>query len=110
MRALIARRKGGKYDASLRGGARGKWKTSEGNGGRGIVAKRISDCIGFTYLAQLERERRALRVACLHVALQVDIKKLEHEVKLLIRVDNVQQSGIKIKIGRSRSHRRKRRE
>ena len=44
-----------------------------------------------THLAQLERERSALRVARLHVALQVDVQKLEHEVELLIRVDDVQQ-------------------
>jgi hypothetical protein len=60
--------------------------------------KKISDCIyGFTYLAQLERERRALRVASLHVALQVDVEKLEHEVELLIRVDDVQQPVAKNK-------------
>jgi hypothetical protein len=50
-----------------------------------------------TYLAQLERERRALRVARLHVALQVDVEELEHEVELLIRVDDVQQPACNVK-------------
>lgn len=44
-----------------------------------------------TYLAKLERERRALRVTILHVAFQIDVEKLEHEVEFLIRVDDVQQ-------------------
>jgi hypothetical protein len=62
----------------------------------GEYSKKISYCIyGCTYLAQFERERRALRVASLHVALQVDVEKLEHEVELLIRVDNVQQPVMK---------------
>ena len=76
-----------------------KWKLSEGSVPKGY---RIVYTV-FTYLAQLERERRALRVAGLHVALQVDVEKLEHEVELLIRVDNVQQPvNEKIELGMSR--------
>jgi hypothetical protein len=45
------------------------------------------------YLTKLERERLALCISSLHVALQVDIEKFKHEVELLIRVNNIQQPG-----------------
>jgi hypothetical protein len=58
-----------------------------GKGDRGRRGRQI------IYLAKLERNRLALCVSGLHVALQVDIEKFKHEVELLIRVDNIQQPG-----------------
>jgi hypothetical protein len=46
-----------------------------------------------THLAYIDRNRRTARVGMFHVALQVDVQKLEHEIELLIRMHDVQQPG-----------------
>jgi hypothetical protein len=51
--------------------------------------KKKSKTLNDMHLAQIQCERGALRVACLHVVLQVDVEKLENKAEVLIHVDDV---------------------
>lgn len=61
-----------------------------------------------THLHDLRGDRTALLVAVLHVPFEVDVKKLEYQVQLLIRVydikkpvkgDEITSSAIKLPVG-----------
>ena len=46
-------------------------------------------------LDNLKSNRRTIMVSSLDVALEVDIQELEHEVQLLVGVDDVEQSSLR---------------
>ena len=62
----------------------------------GRIAIRVATWAGArqrdtTHLAYIDRHRRTARVGMFHVAFQVDVQKLEHEIELLVGVHDVQQ-------------------
>ena len=46
-------------------------------------------------LDNLKSNRRTIMISSLDVALEVDIQELEHEVQLLVGVDDVEQSSLR---------------
>ena len=47
------------------------------------------------HLDNLKSNRRTIMISSLDVALEVDIQELEHEVQLLVGVDDVEQSSLR---------------